>query len=271
VPGATRPGRGERRYRNMNGSLVSSLIKPNRGLRSATWRITRASSMWPHAKPKPVSPNLRLFSDHYQPETRIDSPDISGIARNDNLPRPSSADHHVSVDNISRCGLRQQKANGSCVGSIKRNHVRGHLPDQPGKPCLSGRVPNRLSQCGSRNGHTHAEVRCARQKGDHSAIVPIERDQAARVEGDSAHAALFRPVLLLPELFFFPGRWSSGGCRRPSAQARSSFVSAPPVCCSASCSIVCHPAASNRAMPTACWTNADTLDAFPTATNSRIA
>ena len=100
----------------------------------------------------------------------------------------------------------------------------------------------------------------ARDECDHPAIVPVERDQPASVESNAAHAAfLFRELLFRP--------W---GERSASAHARSFPVSGPPVCCSASCSISFHPAASKRATPTACFKTPETLAAAPAATSARI-
>lgn len=55
-----------------------------------------------------------------------------------------------------------------------------------------------------------------------------------------------------------------------SAHARSFSVSGPPVCCSASCNISFQPAASESAIPTACFTNAETFGDLPALTNSPI-
>src|ERR1035441_9444500 len=77
---------------------------------------------------------------------------------------------------------------------------------------------------------------------------------------EAVHAAF--PFL---ETLFCP--W---GERSASAQVRSFFVSGPPVCRRASCSISLHPAASKRATPTACFTKAETFTAAPAAISARI-
>src|SRR5207244_415893 len=100
----------------------------------------------------------------------------------------------------------------------------------------------------------------ALQEGEHAAIVPVQCDQPAGIEGEAAQAAF--PFL---EAFFCPG-----GERTASAQARSFLVSGPPVCRRASSSISRHPAASDRATPTACFTKAETLATLPAAARSRI-
>ena len=101
----------------------------------------------------------------------------------------------MSIDDIRRSRLRQQKPDSSRVRPMEWNQIGIGLPDQPGKACLPGRVTNRLGQRRSRHDNAYPKLSRARQQNDHLAIVPIQRDQPARVEGDATHAALFLPLL----------------------------------------------------------------------------
>jgi hypothetical protein len=88
------------------------------------------------------------------------------------------------------------------------------------------------------------------------AIVPVESDQSAGIEGETWHQATERL-----RRFWFPSI--------SSAQSFSSCESGPPVSRSACASTAPQPAASSRDTPTACCTNPETLDAFPASTRSR--
>jgi len=196
--------------------------------------------------------------DDDQMQSGSDSTEIAFIACDHGLPGSLRAHHDVSVDDISRPGSRQQETNGRGIRSVERNQVGVGLANQPRETGLPGRAAHRLSEGGRWNCDAHASVHCSCKQCEDLAIVPVQRDEAASVERDTAHAAL-------P----FPERFEPGA-RTESAQALSSFVRGPPVCWRASWSISRQPAASCRATSTACWTKAETLDAVPAATSERI-
>ena len=73
-------------------------------------------------------PHCLLHSDQLQ--IRIDSPDISRIARYDNLTRPSRADYDVGINDIGGCSLRQQKPDSGRVRPVQWDQVGAGLADQ---------------------------------------------------------------------------------------------------------------------------------------------
>jgi len=70
----------------------------------------------------------------------------------------------MRIDDVRRCGFRQQKPDRGCVWPIERNQVRAGLSDHPGKQRLPRRVTNGLSQCGRRQGNADAKFGCACQE-----------------------------------------------------------------------------------------------------------
>ena len=116
------------------------------------------------------------------------------------------------------------------------------------RACFCG-IPHCLRERSRGDGHARSELRRAREEGDHAAVVAIERDEAARVERQTDHAAVRRRFV------------GAAGFSTESAHARSRFVSGPPVSASAWPSIAPHPATSFSETETACWTKPETLPA----------
>ena len=204
--------------------------------------------------------HLRGVSDNHQRQPGSDAPEIGGVAGHDGLPGPLGTNDDMGIDDVCRRSSCQQEADSRCVRSVERDKVGAGLANETAEAGLPGRVTNGLGQCRRWDCDPHAALCGAREECEYLATVSIQCDQPASVESDAAHAAF--PLL---EPFF-----CAWGERSASAQARSSFVSGPPVWCSASSSISLQPAASKRATPTAWFTKAETLAAFPAATSARI-
>jgi hypothetical protein len=161
-----------------------------------------------------------LGSEWYQLQLGTDSPEIRGVAGHDGLACPPCANDHVGIDDVRCSGFRQQLADSGRFQTVECNEVRAGLSHETAEACLPGRVPNGLCKRRRWNGNTHSPLGRTCQKGDRPAIVPVQGDQTACVESDTAHAAfpLDEPFLRL------------AGERTASAQVRSFFVSGPPVC-----------------------------------------
>src|SRR5262249_12900309 len=114
--------------------------------------------------------------------------------------------------------------------------------------------PDGLRQRRGRYGHRCAGLSCAGEEHHDAAVIAVQGDQGAGVQGYARHQA--------------------AGCvpvpRTSSAQARSLSESSPPVARSASASMAPQPATSSRATAPACCTNPDTFAAVPACTSERI-
>jgi len=169
-------------------------------------------------------------SNHDQPQARSEPSEIVRVAGHHRLPGPLRTDHDMSIGNVSRPCLRQQKTNACCIRPIQRDKVRARLANEARKTSLLCRIPHGLRQCRGGNRDTHATLGRPGQQRDHSPIVPVQRNESTGIEGNAAHAAL---------------RFRRGcGESNVSAHARSFAVSGPPVRASPSFSISRHPAAS---------------------------
>ena len=181
---------------------------------------------------------------------------VGGVTGNDGLGSALGADGDVSIGNVGGPGAGQEESDGGRVGTIEGNEVGGGLADQAREAGLAGGTADGLGESRGGDGDAHAAFGGAGDESEDTAVIAVEGDQAAGVECDAAHAA-------------FPFRFCGGEESSESAQARSFFVRGPPDCWSASDSISRHPAASERATATACWTKAETLGACRAATRAR--
>ena len=144
-------------------------------------------------------------------------------------------------------------------------------------PCRSVIVGSRQPAAGTEGSHT-AKIRSSgsirRRSGQADQALQsclrggvwngLSEDCRGDCDPDSEPLRSFRFRAINPSL-------AAGGLSSATAHLRSSFVSGPPVCRSASSSIAFLPAASKRELRTAYRTNPDTLAARPVATSSRIA
>ncbi len=165
----------------------------------------------------------RFLNRDYQ-KFGIETSKVKRIAGDDCGSCPLRANHHMGVGNIARTRFREQNAHRLSVMPVQRNHHGPRALNQPPQSCLPGGIPNHLRQRGSRNNelagiyHGHAD------EAENPAVISLERDQPARVEGDAVHAAFrglafFAPRLRGESIFL--------------AQAHSLAVSGPPVSASA--------------------------------------
>ncbi len=183
--------------------------------------------------------------------------EIAWVAGDHRLSCPSRA-NDVSIRDIVGRRPCQQQTDGGRVRGVEGTDMCSGLADQPGQANLPGRAANRPRQSSGRDCDAQPTLCGAGDECDHAAVVTIQRDQPARIERYAVQAAFpFREVRPCTRE------------RRVSAHARSFFVNGPPVCRRASLSISRHPAASKRAMSTACLTKAEMLGACPAATSSR--
>jgi len=85
-------------------------------------------------------------SDVEESQIRRDSFQIAWIAGDYGLPRSSSADRDVGIDNIGCMRLREQQADSRRVRSVERHQVRAALPDQPRQANLPRGISNSLRE-----------------------------------------------------------------------------------------------------------------------------
>jgi hypothetical protein len=88
----------------------------------------------------PGSPDLgSAASDGDQSQVRIDSRDVSSVAGNNNLPRPSRADYDVGVDDIRRGGLGQRESGAVASGPLSGTRcVAARRMRRESRACLAG-------------------------------------------------------------------------------------------------------------------------------------
>ncbi len=112
---------------------------------------------------------------------------------------------------------RQQNADRRRFGPVERDQSRRRLANEPRQASMLGRLPHGLGECRRRNADSGSDLVSACQQRDHTTVIPIERDEPARVKRHATHAAL---------RFLFEGVPTPS---TESAQARSLAVSCPPV------------------------------------------
>jgi hypothetical protein len=139
------------------------------------------------------------------------------------------------------------------ASTVKIRDISRGLTNQADQPDLPLRPPDSAGQRGRRNRETGTRFSRAGEQDHYSALIPVQRDQAARIKSHTRHQAADLPPMP----------------RTTSAQARSLSDSAPRVSRSASASRAPHPATSSKATLTACCTNPATLAAVPAATRAR--
>jgi hypothetical protein len=144
-----------------------------------------------------------------------EAPKVGGIARDDGLLHPLSADDDMSVDDVESLSPSQQFAHGGGVHGVERNDVRMDVVSQPRIASLSRRTPHRLRERSRGNCDSQAEFRYAGDDPENTAVIPFEGDQRACVERKPGQAAFLRAR-------FVGARWSN-----ESTQARSLSVSGP--------------------------------------------
>ncbi len=161
------------------------------------------------------------------------------------LPCAAGADRYMGIGDVGCSARREQPANICRVYPAEVDHVSCRLANQARQPDLLIRPPDCLGQRSGRNGDPGTCFTCPGKEDDYTAVVSVEGDQAARVEGNARHqAADLPPRCVTPST--------------SSAQARSLSESAPPVSCSASASNAPQPATSSKETPTACCTKPET-------------
>jgi hypothetical protein len=75
---------------------------------------------------------------------------------------------------LARCSAcDEQPADIGGVHSAEVDHVGCRLPDQARQPGLPLRPPDRLGQCGRRNGDAGAGLTCAGQEDHYAAVIPV--------------------------------------------------------------------------------------------------
>ena len=151
-------------------------------------------------------------SDHDQPDGRVKKTQIAGIGGDDLLPRAARADHHMGIDDVRCSARREQPADIGRVHSAEVDNVGRRLSDQARQPGLPVRRPDRLGQCGRRNGDAGACLTCAGKEDHHTAVIPVQGDQASRgsaeTESGCAQSAMARPLTMA---------WATGEGSEPSS------------------------------------------------------
>ena len=182
----------------------------------------------------------RPRSDGDDAELWVKPSQIEGVARDDRKAQPLRADHDVSIGDVGRPRLREQRADSLSMRSVKRDHFGFIMLDHPPQAHLLSRIPNDLRENGGRNDDSVPVFQGRSENGKNSAIVSFDRNQAASIKSNSVHAA-FRG--LAPRL---------RGKSILLAQARSFGVSGPPVAFRAWSTIARNSAAFSRDFWTAC-------------------
>ena len=112
-------------------------------------------------------------SDRDQPDGRVKKTEIAGIGGDDLLPRAARADHDMGIDDVRCSACREQPPDIGRVHSAEVDNVGCRLPDQARQPGLLVRPPDRLGQCGRRNGDAGACLTCAGKEDHHTAVIPV--------------------------------------------------------------------------------------------------
>ncbi len=136
------------------------------------------------------------------------------------LPGTACADHHMGIDDVGCLARCQQPADVRRIHPVEVRNVSRRLTNQAGQPDLPLRPPDSVGQRGRRNRDAGTGFPRAGKQDHYAAVIPVQRDQAARIEGHTGHQATDLPAIPSTS----------------SAQARSLSDSAPPVSRNASAS-----------------------------------
>lgn len=133
-----------------------------------------------------MSPSER--SHRHNAKGWIESLKIIRIGRDRLLADSASADHDMGIHNVGRPAGSKQPPDVGGVNPVQRNDVGGRLAKEPGQTHLTFRLADSLRESGRGNGDAGSGLPGAGQQHDHSAVVPVERDQRAGSESyrDSA-------------------------------------------------------------------------------------
>jgi len=112
-------------------------------------------------------------SDRDQPDGRVKKTEIAGIGGDNLLPRAARADHHMGIDDVRCSACGEQPADIGRIHPAEVDNVGCRLPDQARQPGLPVRPPDRLGQCGRRNGDAGACLTCAGKEDHYTAVIPV--------------------------------------------------------------------------------------------------
>ncbi|MCX6592642.1 MAG: hypothetical protein NTZ56_14055 [Acidobacteria bacterium] len=161
----------------------------------------------------------RLLSGN-QPESRVKPSQIKRIARNYGVAGTLRADHDVSVCNVRSSAPGQKYSDGLGVGCVQRHYVSLVMLHQAPKTHLLRRIAKHLGQSSGGNNDAMVAIQRHPDNGKNSAIISLQRDEAAGIERNTRQAA-FPGVVFLARRFW--------GESILVAHARSFGVSGPPV------------------------------------------
>ena len=165
-------------------------------------------------------PPWGTFSNSDYAEARVKSPDIEGIACDYCVAYPLRADYDVSVGNVRRPTLSQQRSHRLGVDRVKGHHGSLVVLHQPPQTHLLGRVADDLSKSSGGDNNSTVAIQSHPHNGKHPAIISLQRDEAARIERDTGQAAF-------PGVVFFVLRLCGDSIFL--AHARSPGFKGPPV------------------------------------------
>jgi hypothetical protein len=132
-------------------------------------------------------------SDRYEGQRRVQVMEIVGVAGRDGLPGSPRAHDHVGVDYIRRPGCCEEASDARGVHAAQSHNIRCRLADQTCEAGLAGWVAHGLRERRRRDGDACGGFKSAGEQRNDAAVVAVESDESAGVEGHPAgHAAPVR-------------------------------------------------------------------------------
>lgn len=116
--------------------------------------------------------------------------EIVGVAGYDRLPGPPRAQDHVAVDYVRRSGCCEEAPYGGGVHAVQGHNACCRLADQTRESGLACWVAYGLREGRGRDGHAGRRFLCTGEQRKDAAIVAIQSDESAGIEGHPpGHAA----------------------------------------------------------------------------------